>query len=128
VKPIRLPPDRLGLGLDTLHSVENHNASIQHPQTALNLSREVDMPGRIDNVNAVIPPKAADSCLYDRNAALAFLLHPIGDGRTVIDVSHPVRPARIEQNALGCGRLAGIDMRNDADVANAVHCLACLHR
>jgi hypothetical protein len=34
-----------------------------------------------------------------------------------VDLSDAVRPARIEQDALGRSGLAGIDVRHDADVS-----------
>ena len=128
VKAIRLPPDRLGLGLDTLNRIENHHAAIQHPQAALDLGSKIDVPGRIDNVNAVVPPEAGDRRRGNRDAALALLLHPVGDGGAIIHVAHPIRLACIEQDPLGGRRLARINVGDDAYVTDMIERLPCLHR
>ena len=52
----------------------------------------------------------------DRDAALLLLLHPVHDGGAVVDLADLVRDARVEQDALGRRRLAGIDVRHDADI------------
>ena len=116
VKPIRLPPDRLGLGLNPLNTVENHHATIQHAQAALNFGGEIDMPRRVDDDNAVIAPKARYRCRGNGDASFSLLLHPVGDGSSVIDIPEPVSSTRVEQNTLSCSGLARIDMGNDTDV------------
>ena len=54
---VRLPPDRLGLRLDAGDTVEDDHRAVEHPQAALHLDGEVHVPGRIDNVDAVIVPR-----------------------------------------------------------------------
>ena len=56
----------------------------------------------------------------DRDAAFLFLLHVVHDGRAVVDFTDLVRDARVEQDALGRGRLPGVDVRRDADVPIAL--------
>ena len=53
----------------------------------------------------------------DRDAALALLLHPVGDGVAVMHLTHLMDHAGVKENALGHRRLAGINVRGDADVA-----------
>src|SRR3989449_280292 len=55
---VRLPPDRLGLGLDTTDRAEHADRTVQHAQQPLYLGREVDVAGRVDDVDAVIAPEA----------------------------------------------------------------------
>jgi hypothetical protein len=45
------------------------------------------------------------------------LLHPVHDGGAVIDLTDSLGNARVEQDSLGGRRLAGIDVRHDADVS-----------
>ncbi len=52
----------------------------------------------------------------NRDAAFAFLLHPVGHGRPFVHLTDLVNHARIKQDALGQRRLAGIDVRRDPDV------------
>ena len=65
-------------------------------------------------------PSAGRRSRSDRDAALAFLLHPVGHGIAVMDVTHLMDQAGIEENALGERGLAGVDVRGDADVARAL--------
>ncbi len=47
----RLPPDRLALRLDPLDGREHDDGAVQDPQRALDLGGEVDVPGRVDDVD-----------------------------------------------------------------------------
>ncbi len=62
-------------------------------------------------------PGAGDGGGGDRDAALALLLHPVGDRGALVHLAHLVDGAGIEEDALGRGGLAGVDVRGDADVA-----------
>jgi hypothetical protein len=74
--------------------------------------------GGVDDVDLVLVPEARDGGRRDRDAALLLLLHPVGGGSAVVRLADLVVDARVEQNALGRRRLAGIDVRHDADVAD----------
>ena len=64
----------------------------------------------------------------DRDAALLLLLHPVHDGRALMDLTHLVGAARVVEDSLGRRRLARIDVGHDPDVADllegdgACHC------
>ena len=53
----------------------------------------------------------------DRDAALAFLLHPVGHGGAFMHLTDLVDHAGVKKDALGDRRLAGVDVRGDPDVA-----------
>src|SRR5690606_21217113 len=53
----------------------------------------------------------------DGDPALLLLGHPVHGGGTVVHLADLVGQAGVEENALGRGGLAGIDVRHDADVA-----------
>ena len=53
----------------------------------------------------------------NRDAALALLGHPVHDGGAFVHLADLVGTARVVEHALGHGRLAGIDVGDDADVA-----------
>jgi hypothetical protein len=56
----------------------------------------------------------------DGDAALTLLLHPVHLGGAVVDLADLVDAAGVEQEALGHGGLAGVDVGDDADVADLV--------
>ena len=116
---IRLPPHRLRLRLDACDCIEDHDAAIQHAQAALHFRGEIDVAGRVDQVDLVAAPLTGDRRRLDRDPALALLHHPIGDGGTFIDIAHPIGSAGVVEDALGGGGFARVDMRDDADVAQS---------
>ncbi len=50
---VGLAPNRLGLGLDAGDGVEQRDRAVEDAQRPLHLDGEVDVPGRIDDVDAV---------------------------------------------------------------------------
>ena len=50
---VGLPPDGLALGLDALPGAEDHHAAVEHPQAPLDLGGEIDVAGRVDQVDVV---------------------------------------------------------------------------
>src|SRR3972149_2285544 len=65
---VSLAPDSFRLSLNPGHAVENDHTAIQYPQTAFNLSSEIDMPRGIDNIDVIITPVAGDRCRRNSNA------------------------------------------------------------
>ena len=121
VVAVRLAPDGFGLGLNAGDGVENGHRAIQHPQGALNLDGEVHVPGRVNDVDAMLlveaRPEAGGGGGSDGDAALALLLHPIHDGGAVVHLADFVADPGVEKDALGRSCLAGVDVRHDPDVA-----------
>jgi hypothetical protein len=60
---------------------------------------------------------AADVMVMPRSL---LLLHPVHDGGALMDLADLVGDAGVEEDALGRGRLAGIDVGHDAEVAIAL--------
>ena len=48
---VGLPPNRFALGLDAFAGAEHHDAAIEHAQAPLDFGREIDMAGRVDQVD-----------------------------------------------------------------------------
>ena len=48
---VGLVPDRLALGLDAFAGAEDHHAAVEHAQAPLDLGREIDVAGRVDQVD-----------------------------------------------------------------------------
>ena len=55
----RLPPDGLALGLDPLDGREDHDRPVEHAERPLDLGREVDVAGRVDDVDRDRLPSAS---------------------------------------------------------------------
>ena len=117
---VGLAPDGLALGLHAGDRVEERDGAVEHAERPLHLDRKVNVPGSIDDVDAIVAPERSRRGRGDRDAALLLLDHPVHGGGTLVHLADLVRLARVEQDALGRGRLAGIDVSHDADVTNAV--------
>ena len=113
---VGLTPDGFGLRFDAGNRVEHGDGAVEHAQRALDFSGEIDVARRIDDVDAVIAPEAGRRSRCDGDAALLFLLHPVHDGGAFVDFADLVRNSGVEQDPFRRGRLAGIDVRHDADV------------
>ena len=114
---VGLAPDGLGLGLNTSNRVEDGDSTIEHAQRALHFNGEVHVPGCIDDVDAMTAPQRRRGSRGNRDAALLLLDHPVHGCATLVHLAQLVGAARVEQDALGDGGLARIDVGHDADVA-----------
>ncbi len=117
---VGLPPDGLGLRLDTGDRVEHRDSAVEHAQRPLDFGREVDVSRRIDDVDSMVPPETGRRGRGNRDAAFLFLFHPVHDGRSFMDLTDLVRNSGVEQNPFCRGGFAGIDVRHDADVPRFV--------
>ena len=123
---VGLAPDGLRLRLDAGDRVEDGDRAVEHAQRALDLDGEVDVAGRIDDVDAVVLPLAGGRGGGDRDPALLLLLHPVHDGSALVDLAHLVGAAGVVEDALGRRRLTGVDMRHDPDVAGLLEWEVCV--
>ena len=116
---VGLAPDRLRLRLDARDGIEDDHATVQDAQRPLDLDGEVDVAGRVDDVDAVALPLGRGRGGRDGDAALALLLHPVHGGRALMDLADLVGSAGVEEDALGRGRLARVNVGDDADISGA---------
>jgi hypothetical protein len=100
-------------------TVEDRDRAVEHAEAALDLDGEVDVARRVDDVDAMVFPKGRRRRRRDGDAALALLLHPVHRGRALVDLTDLVVLARVEQDALGRGGLARVDVGHDPDVAGS---------
>jgi hypothetical protein len=107
--------------------VEHGDRAVEHAQRALDLDGEVDVARRVDDVDAMAVPLAGGRGGRDRDAALLLLLHPVHRRGALVDLAELVGAPRVEQDALGRGRLAGIDVRHDPDVAGLLEGVSTWH-
>ena len=124
---VGLAPDRLRLGLDPGDGVEDGDRAVEDAQAALDLDREVDVAGRVDDVDPVALPLAGGRGRGDRDPPLLLLLHPVHDGGALVDLADFVRAAGVVEDALGRRRLTGVDVRHDPDVAGFLEWEAAWH-
>src|SRR5262249_49037713 len=114
---VALTPDGFRLRLNALVAVEHDDSAVQHAQRALDFDREVDVSGRIDDVQTLAVPERRRRRRRDGDAAFLLLLHPVHRGRAIVDFANLMALAGIEEDPLGRGRLAGIDVSHDAEIA-----------
>jgi hypothetical protein len=103
------------LRLDALGGVDQQDRALARLQRPGHLVGEVDVAGGVDHVEHVPVPGQPHGLRLDRDAALALDVHPVeilsAHGAVVHhtgDLQHPV----------GKGRLAVVDVRDDAEVAD----------
>eukprot|EP00962_Isochrysis_galbana_P004059 scaffold1130_cov127-Isochrysis_galbana.AAC.11 len=72
-------------------------------------------------------PVAGGGSRRDGDAALLLLHHPVHGRATLVHLANLVRLACVEEDALGGGGLARVDVSHDADVAvhGQVHVALC---
>src|SRR5690606_23406574 len=117
---VGLAPYRLGLRLDAADAVEHRDRAVEHAQAALDFDGEVDVAGRVDDVDAVVLPEGRGRGRGDGDAALLLLLHPVHGRGAVMHLAHLVGAAGVIENPLGRRRLTGIDVGHDADISIAL--------
>jgi hypothetical protein len=83
----------------------------------LDLDGEVDVAGRVDDVDALALPETGGGGGGDGDAALALLLHPVHGGLALVDFADLVGLAGTVKDALGGGSFTSVDVGDDADVA-----------
>lgn len=116
--PVGPPPHRLALRLYAGHGVEHRDRTVEDPQRALHLVGEVDMARRVDQVDPVAVPGAAHGRGEDGDPTIALLGVEVGDGGAVVDLTTLVGGPGEVQDPLGDGGLAGVDVGEDAQVAD----------
>ena len=124
---VGLAPHGLGLRLHAADGAQHEHRAVEHAQRTLDLDGEVDVPGGVDDVEAVLaaatcpcPSRSGGRGGRDGDAALLLLLHPVHRRGAFVHLADLVDDAGVEQDALGRRGLAGIDVRHDADVAVAL--------
>ena len=108
-----------GLGLDTLGRVDEQDGTFAGLQGTRHLVGEVHVPGGVDHVEhvagAVHLPRHAHRLGLDGDAAFPLDVHPVEIlGAGITFGQYP----RDLQHAIGQGRLAVVDVRNDAEVTD----------
>src|SRR5262249_23389697 len=82
---IRLTPNGLTLRLYAGNGIEDRHRPVQHAQAALHLGGEVDVTGRVDDIDLDVAPFAGGGGGGNRDSALLLLLHPVHSGGALMD-------------------------------------------
>src|SRR5262249_15479350 len=92
----------------------------ENPQAALDLGREIDVAGRVNEGDARVVPLQRDGGAVDGDSLGLFERIEVGGGVAFIDIACLVlRTAEVEDTLGGRG-LARIHVSDDADVANVL--------
>jgi len=112
------------LGLHALRRVDQQDGALARRQAARDLVGEVDVAGRVDEVEFVLLAGGSaggrvaepNGLRLDGDAAFAFDVHAVE-----VLLAHVARRDGVGEleEAVGQGRLAMIDMGDDAEVADA---------
>ena len=110
---------REGLRLDALRRVDEQDRALARGERAGDLVAEVDVARGVDHVQRVRRvadlPGHAHRLALDGDAALALDVHAVEVLRPHVAVADDARDA---EHAVGEGRLAVVDVRDDAEVAD----------
>ena len=125
---VSLTPHGLGLRLHAFLAIEHGDSTIEHTQGALHLGREVHVARGIDDVDlelvlgvvGLTAPEAGGSSGLDGDTTFLLLRHEVHGGGAVVGLADLVVLTGVEQNTLGSGGLAGINVGHDADIADVV--------
>jgi small GTP-binding protein len=117
--------DRLGLWLHSCDRVEDGDRAVENAQAALDLNGKVHVPGRIDDVDAMVAPLGGRGRRRDGDAALLLLRHPVHRRGALVHLAHLVGAAGVVEDPLGRRGLARVDVGHDPDVPDAVQPDGC---
>src|SRR5216683_613566 len=111
------------LRLDAGDSVKHHDGAVEDAQGSIDLDGEIDMSRSVDEIDLLIAPECGHGRALNGDAALLFLLEIVGGRRRlqilgIVNVDDGVLTPRVIQDALGRRRLAGVDVGDNADIAN----------
>src|ERR1700690_193325 len=105
-----LAPHRLGLRLDALVGIEHANRAVEDAERAFHLDGEIDVAGRVDDVQSFAVPNRGGRGRRNGDATFLLLLHEIHGCGAVVHLPDLVALAGIVEDALGRSGLAGIDV------------------
>jgi hypothetical protein len=107
--------------------IEHAHRPVEHAQAAFHLDGEIDVAGRVDDVEPLALPKGGGCSRGDGDAAFLLLLHPVHGRGALVHLAHLVALAGVIEDALGGRRLSGIDVGHDAEIAVILDGVAAGH-
>ena len=117
---VGLIPHRLALHLDAADGAEDADGAVEDAQRALDLGGEIDVAGRVDQVDAHVAPVHRDGGTVDGDALGLLQGVEVRGGVALIDIAGLVLAAAEIEDALRGGGFARVHVCDDADVAQFV--------
>lgn len=122
VVALHLTIDSNGLTLNTADGAKHHDGTIQNSHSSLDLNSEVDMAGRVDQVEMVslllavgvlLLPIGEGGGRLNGDTSLSLKFHRVhlgADAITAADFVNSLGLSGVEEDALGDGSLAAVDV------------------
>ena len=125
-----LTPNRFALRLHSCHPTKYRDGSVQNTKRSLHFRRKIHVSRGVDNVDAILcffesfgdsdvflhRPKTGGCRRCNRNSALPLLLHPVGHGGSLVNLTHLVNTSGVEKNALGQRCFACVDVSTNSNI------------
>src|SRR5690606_31747921 len=92
------------------------NGPVEYSKGPLNLDREVNVAGGVDDVDYVVVPDAGGGGGGDGDAPLLLLLHPVHGAGTLVDFTDLVVTPGVIEDSLGKRCLARVNVSHDPDI------------
>ncbi|CCV04643.1 hypothetical protein MESS2_1340046 [Mesorhizobium metallidurans STM 2683] len=112
----RLADDELGLRHRPLGGVDQHDGRIHHRQDALDLTAEIGVARRVDDVDAGVLP--VDRGRLGQDGDAAFLFEVVGIHGALGDALVVSEGAGLLQKLVDEGGFSMVDVRDDRDITN----------
>ena len=113
---VSLSPNGLALRLNTALSAEYAYRAVQHAQRSLNLYREVNVAGGVNNVYTAALPEGGRCGGGNGYTSFLLLNHPVHGGSAVMRLADTVSFAGVVQNTLRSSGLTGVNVRHNTDI------------
>ena len=110
-------PEAAGADLDAHHPADDDDRAFDDAERAPCLALEARIAGYVDQVQLPPLPVGVRERERDRHPPLLLVVVPVADGRAGVDRAEPVELARLIEQRLDEGGLAGAAVADDGDVA-----------
>ncbi len=117
---IGLSPNCFGLRFNAALSTENGYRSVEDSERTLDFNCKVNVTGSVDYIDSRIFPEAGCSCGGNCNTSFLFLFHEVHNGCTLMSLADFMSFSGVEQYALRCSCLTGIDVSHDTDISGTL--------
>ena len=114
---VSLTPYGFRLRLNTAFGTEYRYGTVQNSERTLNLDREVNVSGRVYDVDSVSFPETSGGSGGNCDTSLLLLLHPVHGGRAVMGFAKLVCLTGVIKNSFGGSRFAGVDVSHDTNIS-----------
>ena len=113
---VGVTPVGLGLRLNATGAAENTDTAVKNLKRTVNLDGEVNVSRSINDIHPVVVPETSGRGRLNGNSTLSFLLHEIGGGLTIVDLTRFVNLSGELEDSLGGGGFSSINVGEDADI------------